>query len=185
MKKILGAALALALCAAYIAASAAGGIGIYINGRKAELSEPAFIENGRTLVPVRGVFENMDAAVGWDGETRTVEIVRGGDTLILKIGETEAFLNGRMVSLDVPAQIVRDRTYVPVRFVSENMSCAVTWDAQNRAVRISEAANIFGGNTADSEITAKVTSLSQYEYGVAKITVDGETFCIDKKGKGL
>jgi len=89
--------------------------------------------------------------------------------------------------LDVPAVIVQDRTFIPLRFIAENLQYDVSWNGDTQTVYITSASgtagkNIFAGNTADSPITTSVTSLSQYKYGVAKICVDGRWLYIDKQG---
>lgn len=40
------------------------------------LDAPAFIEDGRTYLPVRFVAENLGATVTWNGNTQTVTITR-------------------------------------------------------------------------------------------------------------
>jgi hypothetical protein len=95
--------------------------------------------DGRVLIPLRGVLEMMDAEVRWEPIARIVRVRRGESSLSLRVGEHVATVAGRQVELDVPALIVDGRTLVPLRFVSEALGAAVTWDAQARHVRIATA----------------------------------------------
>lgn len=94
------------------------------------------IENDRTLVPLRAIFEALDATVGWDGETYTVTATKNDTTMALTIGETVYQVNEEAREMDVPAQIKNDRTLVPLRVVSETLGCEVLWDAETYEVAV-------------------------------------------------
>ena len=71
-----------------------------------------FLKNieGRMLVPIRAISEEMGAEVGYEHETRTVTILDGDNEIVLKIGEATAYINGEATELDVPANVI-DWTY--------------------------------------------------------------------------
>lgn len=96
---------------------------------------PQIIE-GRTMVPLRAIFEALGAEVKWDDATKTVSATRDGVNVALTIGKNEMQKDTQTVTLDVPAQIVDSRTLVPVRAISEAFECDVNWDADNRTVLI-------------------------------------------------
>ena len=157
MKRVLGLVLACILLAAItIPASAAGpngeiaigldedGTGSYkpapvsivrltLNGVVLDSDVPAFIRGGRTMVPVRLITERMGASVQWYAETNQVAISLNGSTVTLKIGSSQALVNGEEVTLydGVPAMVANyngiERTMVPLRFVSEQMGVQVEW----------------------------------------------------------
>ena len=106
------------------------------NGEKSELDVPAQIVEGRTLVPLRAIFEALGASVEWNGETSTVTSEKDGTAVKLTIGENKIYVNGEAKELDVPAQIIESRTMVPARAVAEAYGCAVEWDADTRTVII-------------------------------------------------
>lgn len=93
------------------------------------------IQDGRTLVPLRPVFEALGADVRWDEYTRTVTAIKAGTEIRLVTGG-QAYKNGSPVILDVPATIIDDRTMVPLRFVSEALGSMVAWDAATQTVNI-------------------------------------------------
>ena len=89
------------------------------------------IVNSRTMLPARFVAEALGAKVYWDGETRRVTIIgtkNDKDTAILiHIDSDTAYVNGEPVKLDSPAFIKNDRTYLPVRFICEELGATVMW----------------------------------------------------------
>jgi hypothetical protein len=60
----------------------------------------------------------------------------GGILIKMQIGSSTAYVNGAAVRLDAPPQIVKGRTLVPIRFVSENLGAGVTWDPNTKTVTI-------------------------------------------------
>jgi len=115
-------------------------IRVQVDGRYLSFDVPPMIEEGRTLVPLRALFEALGAQVQWNGETQTVTAVKGDVTVRLTVGSNVAYVNDRPVTLDVPAKIVRGRTLVPVRFVSETLGAQVAWDAATRLVSVTTPA---------------------------------------------
>lgn len=97
------------------------------------------IENGRTLVPLRAIFETMGATVGWNDATRTVTATRGSDTIQLTLGDKTLYKNGKAVmTMDVPAKSLNGRTVVPARAVAEAFGAQVGWINSARIVTITE-----------------------------------------------
>ncbi len=96
---------------------------------------PVIVED-RTLVPLRSVFEALGATVEWNNDTRSVTSVKDNVTVILAVNSNEMTVNGTVKMLDVPAQIMNERTMVPVRAVAEAFGCKVEWDNNTRTVII-------------------------------------------------
>jgi len=111
-------------------------IQVSINNRLLSLDVPPVIQQGRTLVPFRAIGEALGAAVNWDSQTQKVTLSLEETTVILRIAENTAYVNGQPVSLDVPARIKEGRTMVPLRFISEALGASVTWDEATRWVDI-------------------------------------------------
>jgi hypothetical protein len=78
-----------------------------------------YINNGRSMVPIRFITETLGAVVGWDEENATVSVKTDEVDLSLSIGKDTAAFNGKDIKLDSPAVIIDDRTYVPLRIISE------------------------------------------------------------------
>lgn len=94
---------------------------------------PCLIE-GRTMVPLRFVAERLGFAVAWEESTQTVQLSYGEDVLCLPIGSLHYLWNGTEVALDVPAQLVQERTFLPIRAVSEAFQRKVAWDDRGLVV---------------------------------------------------
>jgi len=94
------------------------------------------IVDGRTLVPVRGVFEHLGFTVGWNGDTRTATMTRGNDTIAMTIGSATFTTNGISHTLDVPAQIINGSTMVPIRLPLESVGYGLDWNGDTRTVVI-------------------------------------------------
>lgn len=125
-----------------------------------EDAAPTIIE-GRTLIPVRKVSESLNANVGWDAETRTVTISKDEKSFSLTIdSKVVDIANANDVVLDVPAQIINDRAYVPVRFVSESFGYVVGWDGSTQTVSIVTEGGDF---TLDEQKEVKTTGIYVYD----------------------
>lgn len=109
---------------------------VFVNGVKPEFDVNPFVESGRTLVPFRALAETMGADVGWDGETRTVTVMKGEKEIKMTIGSTAATVNGNPVTLDVPAKVVDGRTVIPLRFVGESLDADVGYDGASEIIKI-------------------------------------------------
>lgn len=93
--------------------------------------------NGRFLVPMRSIFENLGASENWDGATKTVTGIKDGVEIKLSINNINAYVDGELKVLDVPAALENGRTYVPARFVSEALDANVGWDGTKRMASVS------------------------------------------------
>ncbi len=100
----------------------------YINDEEKVLDAAPIIRESRTMLPVRFVAEAFGATVGWDGATSTATVKTSDVEIKITIGAKEAVVNGKTVALDAPAFIENSRTYMPVRFVAENLGATVAWD---------------------------------------------------------
>jgi N-acetylmuramoyl-L-alanine amidase len=136
---IILAVLALFVSPWLSTASAAAGSSsprVILNGRQLYFEVPPIIQDSRTLVPLRGVFEAMGANVDWNAASRVVTASKGAITVILPVDSSTALVNGNPCILDVPPRIVNGRTLAPLRFVGEAFGGRVTWDGKTKTVYI-------------------------------------------------
>ena len=94
------------------------------------------IENGRTMVPLRAVFEVLNCNVKWEDTSKSAVVEYGATKIIIPANSTTAYINGKASSLDVPAKIINDRIMIPLRFVSEAIEKTVIWDEADKTVLI-------------------------------------------------
>lgn len=111
-------------------------IKVKVNGRPLTFDVSPTIVNGKTLVPLRAIFEALGAEIFWDGATGTVTGTKGDVKVSLTLESREATVNGRKVGLEVPATNVDGRTLVPARFIAESLGAQVGWDDASRTVLI-------------------------------------------------
>lgn len=140
MKKIFVLTLCIAsLLTAYMPASAEGDkVSVTLDSNEIAFpdAQPFIDGRSRTLVPIRFVSEAMGAEVLWDNDAKTVIINKDNDTVKYTIGAFKGFLNGIPSAFDTCGILKEDRTFVPLRFISEMLSCEVDWDNDNRVVSI-------------------------------------------------
>lgn len=156
MKKILLTAAATVIAVSSLTAAAENDITVTVNGRSVMFDQPPVIDNDRTLVPMRAIFEALGAEVDWNEETKTVTSIKGEIEISLAIGSDKMAVGGKEVILDVPAKIINDRTMVPVRAISEAMECNVDWNGEERQVIITSAEeSVTPEETLEPDVTAE------------------------------
>ncbi|WP_418792308.1 copper amine oxidase N-terminal domain-containing protein [Phosphitispora sp. TUW77] len=101
----------------------------YVNDVPIELDVSPYIKNGRTLVPIRFMEKALGANIKWDAITNTATVIVQDKTIVITINKKIAFVNEQPISMDVPAEIKQGRTFVPIRFISENFGATVFYDA--------------------------------------------------------
>ncbi len=109
---------------------------VFVDGAALAFQVPPRIEQGTTLVPLRGIFESLGATVVWDGSAQTVKASKADTQIQLKIGSTTAYRNGQAVTLAVPGKVIDGSTLVPLRFVSEALGADVKWDGPTQTITI-------------------------------------------------
>lgn len=124
--------LSLLLCGVSLAVGAAPSV--FVNGEALVSENPVVLENDRTLVPFRAIFETVNQEVYWNAEDNSIT---SGD-IWLQIDNTVATVNGENVTLDVPAKLINDVTYVPLRFIAESLDKEVLWDGVQFRVDIND-----------------------------------------------
>ena len=169
---------------------------VYVNGRMVMFSEqPAqIVGEGYTLVTARGVLESLGYDVEWNEDARTVDITSGTgdrtvtltiDSDIMTVTANGAPIGEEEVIMDVPAQIMNDRTMIPLRAISEAFGCEVNWDDALYRVEINSTDTGFTPKSAvmeqifDEDYDAEpygnfdaYTTLNGVEYHVTSTAVD-------------
>ncbi|WP_297722490.1 copper amine oxidase N-terminal domain-containing protein [Intestinimonas sp.] len=121
-----------------------------------------FNGGGYTLLPIRRVLEAFGGSVEWVPATGGVLCTLNGRQVELAPGSAQATVDGKSVAMDVPAEARNDRTFVPVRFVSENLGLSVSYEPTNQIVVVSAAPvdqNNLTSLTSVKALTAKLASI--------------------------
>lgn len=104
---------------------------IYIDDRLVTTDVAPVVVNSRVLVPIRVVSEGLGAQVSWDNPSQTVTVKKGSVTLKMVANKTTYTKNGVNKTMDVPVKVIKNRTLVPIRVVSEDLGAGVQWDKGN------------------------------------------------------
>lgn len=138
MNRMKKAAILCALLAANVAAPGlAQQVSVTLNGQPLALSPGPIERMGRVFVPLRGIFERLGAGVVYSAGT--INATKGSTTVSLRIGSTQATVNGQIQNLDVAPFIVGATTYVPLRFIAQSLGADVGYDSTTRVVAIALA----------------------------------------------
>lgn len=123
-------------------------VSLKVNGKTLEMDVPPKIIESRTMIPARALFEEIGGDVSWDAANYVVTINYSGQTIKLIIDSDTALVDGVSRTMDVPPQIVDDRTLIPLRFVSEALGFEVDWENSTRTAIV----NTPNTNNTDPEI---------------------------------
>ncbi len=148
-----------------------------VMGKTVKLAAAPVIRDGRTLVPVRFVSENLGSNVDWNNDTREVTISDGSNRISLKIDSDSVSVNGVSYKLDVPAMIIGSSTMVPIRFVSESLGAKVEWNGDKKEITITMPLTIacwgdsltYGDGATISaypKVLEKLTGAKVYNLGI-------------------
>ncbi|HHY75028.1 MAG TPA: DUF2927 domain-containing protein [Bacillus bacterium] len=139
MKKlisIVSSAILLSSTLGQSTANAASPIQVEVNGAKQSYSQPPIKENNSVLVPLRGIFESLQAEVNWNAQNQQITIQKEDKTISLNIGSKTATVNNNTVSLTTPPKLKNGNTLVPLRFIGESLGAGVDWDEATQTVKI-------------------------------------------------
>lgn len=155
MKKLLrGILLFLLSCTCFLHPAWAADIRITLDDQPITFDAAPFVERDRVLVPVRGILESLGYTVHWQEHTQSVLALNEDMTIILKINDPTAMVNGYPIAVDAPAKIIDGRTFVPLRFLAEYSGADVRWN---------------GGTSTVSIYSSKVSSEQQMKRSVVYI----------------
>ena len=183
------AATAVALTALPGCTALAKDVDIVIDGEELNLDVAPQIIDGRVMVPIRGVLENFGALVKWDDETQTVSARKSSKTVSLEIGSNDVTLDKgetnddgsaktETIQTDVAAQLVSDRTLVPLRVISKAMGYSVDWNDETYTVSITTD-NDEDESWKDNKVSVDMSTLSVSGDGAS---VSDNTLTISKGG---
>lgn len=136
MKKFIITALCVMMCSVSGGRAETKNIEVLLNGKTITFDQNPIIKNDRTFVPVRQVFEMFGMNVNWDGANNAVYANNSGTEILLSVGNNKMCVNGEDVQLDAAPFISGDRTFVPLRAISEALKCTVKWNEANCSVII-------------------------------------------------
>ncbi len=134
-------------------------VSLKVNGKTLQMDVTPKIINSRTMIPARALFEEIGGTVTWDQTNYVVTINYNNQVIKLTINSKTALVDGIQKTLDVPAQIVSNRTLIPLRFVSENLGFTVDYDSKTRTaiVNVPDNSSSTDDTTEAANTIQKVT----------------------------
>lgn len=158
------------------AATAEGNLQVLVNNETYSFNSSPVIDNGRTLVPMRTLFEALGADVRWEPREDSAIGIRDGAEVRIIVGSNVATVNGMERRLDVPARLIDGTTFIPLRFIGEALGDSIHWDPETGKITIQTNARDVGGQPA--AVAYSQTGVGSW-YGnefAGRSTASGERF---------
>ena len=132
-------------------------IPVFIDNWRVAFDVDPYVNKGITMVPIRAIAEGLGATVNY--ADRVVTFTLAGKAVRLTIGSMDALVGGQTVTMPTAAVIKSNRTYVPLRFVSENLGAIVDYEygevyIWTEPTRAQHSGNTMNGNTVAESETA-------------------------------
>lgn len=140
---------------------------ILVNESILNSETPPFIENGFTMVPMRTIFESLDAEVIWNNEERSVTAIKENSVIKMAVESLIMQVNDEIVNLDIAPIMRNGLTFVPIRAVSQSLGYDVKWYANAARVYINSPQAFM----RDSTIGGREKLITMY-------AIDGRTISI-------
>ena len=127
-------------------------VSVEVNGEKVTFNEPILNKNGYLFLPMRNLFEMIGTSVYWNQNTKTASAKKNDKLVDVTLNSTSANVNGMKVTVNEPPFLYKDKTYVPIRFLSEHLGSNVKWNQQDQKVEIT----IKDEQTSDPKTTQAI-----------------------------
>ncbi len=94
------------------------------------------IKDSRTLIPLRGLFENMGYTIDWEPNLKAAILSKSGNTISIRSNKKYITVNNIQTKIDVPAQIINGSMMIPLRAVADATGSQVNWDSATKTAEI-------------------------------------------------
>ncbi len=121
---------------------------------------PAVIIDGRTMLPMRLIAQELGCEVVWNADAQQVYVVNDAYTVVFGINQKTGYQNGTEFTMDVPPMIINDRTMLPVRALAQALDLNITWDDPNRTVSITSKTTSTPATTPTTPTTTPTTPIT-------------------------
>ena len=164
MKRLLSLTIVLVivfrLCAG-LSVWAERPVTVTVDGQVVNFDVQPRLIGGRTMVPLRAIFETLGATVEWNEASQTVTAYNEAYIVKCAIDSNTMYINNEAKNIDVAPMMIDSRTLVPARFVAEAFNCNVNWDDNTFVVTITsnpiDYSKVEQGSNNTSVPTATVT----------------------------
>ena len=143
-------------------------ISLEIDGTVIRTEVPPTVIGGRTMVPVRDIFEACGANVTWDPATKKITGSKGGKNVVMQVGSNKLYMNSSVATMDCTPVIIEGRTLAPARYVAESFGGIVDWNAEDKVVMIDD-------DDSDEDVTETTTEETTVTEETTEVTTVTET----------
>ena len=151
---------------------------VTLDGNWVNTENLARVVNGRTMIPVRCLAEQLGADVSYDKDLKAARIVRAGVEIVMPIGSKTCTVNGQPITMDNAPYIENGRTMIPARYVSELFGQSIQWVAESRTAAVTENKALAGDTNLEPWAMAMGAYLNAVNNG-------GRPTVFGGKGRGL
>lgn len=150
-------------------------IKVCVDGNYVTFDVPPQVIDGRTMVPIRAIFEAMDATVLWNQSTQAAICVKGDTIVRVAVGDSAITVDGTLTQMDVAPAVIDGRILIPARYVAESLGYTVHWDGDNRVVNIK---SVNGSNNSESVTVNKFQQFKSYLSDKYSVQLSDEGFYV-------
>jgi len=140
---------------------------VTLDGARVDTEGLARVVNGRTMIPVRCLAEQLGATVWYDSTLKAACISRAGVDIIMPIGSKTCTVNGEPFQMDVAPYIENGRTMIPARYVSELFGQSIVWVPEGRIAAVTENKTLAGNTNLEAWALAMGSYLNESNHGDA------------------
>lgn len=133
------------------------------------------IIDGRTMVPMRAIFEEVGLEVAWNREEQIAVGTNEDTEILFRIGSDTAIVNDKEIEVDVQATIIDGRIMIPLRFLSENMGYNVVWIGDSNLILLSKGDIVEWRNIVTDAVSKDKDYFVKYINGVSTSDIPDET----------
>ncbi len=109
-----------------------------VDGKSVTVDPPPQIIGGSTFVPLRFVADAFGATVNYEASARRIDISLNGLKVVLLVGSKKASVNGKEVPMTAAPSIIKGRTFVPIRFISDAFGASINYESSTKKITISK-----------------------------------------------
>jgi len=148
--------------------SAASEVRVELNGKLMSFKNPPLIKNGSVMLPFKELFNAMGLLISYDAKKQIIygsQTVGNYNKVKLIIGNTQAYINDKPVTIPVAPFVTNNTSYVPLKIVGEATGAMVSWDGATRIVKVVENPELLSErlcNLGDLEGVQQVLSANPY-----------------------
>ncbi len=162
-----------------LTAAAASSVKIMLDGKELVSDQEPRFESNYTLVPIRVISESLGGEVGYNNSTKQVTVTTADHKMSFTLDSKTATVDGKSVTMDVPMRGFGGRTFIPIRFVSENLGADVGYSNATKTVTITYFSNMTGSlklggsTTIYPPATAAADALMKKNSGLSVTVAEG------------